>query len=192
MLNYNCRYSEGGKFNEVKYYQWLLDKVGADREPHMDYLLLLQTLHRIDYVWRLPMDSNRAQDGLMLRATYMMEQGYIPNIITEDGDVPPASVLEVLIALSYRCENDIIGENHPDRWFWIAIQNMDLMKCSDDHFNSDYVRQQIDIWLEGRYRKNGQGGPFPLRWPQGDQRNKELWVQMEAFINENYQAILAL
>ena len=187
MLNHNYTHLEGGMiFNEVDYYHWLLDMVGANKEPYFNYLLLLQTLHKLDYTWHVPNDANRVQDALSLRKEYL-HRAILP--VDENGDIPAASVLEVLIALSYRCECDIMGEPgvaHPARWFWMAIQNLDLMKCTDDHFDRYYVQQQIDIWLEGRYKRNGQGGPFPLRKPNGDQRKKELWDQLLEFVMENY------
>lgn len=188
MLNSNYINCKGGAFDEVGYYHWLLDKVGATNTPYINYLLLLQTLHKRDYIWVVPGDANRVQDAYSLRSEFCLLNGVWPPV-DENGDIPAASVLEVLTALSYRCENDIMGEpgiEHPARWFWIIIKNLNLMQCTDDHFDTSYVNQQLDIWLEHRYKRNGQGGPFPLRKPDGDQRKKELWQQMSEFLNENY------
>lgn len=191
MLNSNYLHLDGGGiFNEVDYYHWLLHLVCADSEPYINYLLLLQTLHKKDYIWTNPNDMNRVQDAYSLRKEYMQNERIF---VDENGDVPAASVLEVLIALSYRCECDIMGEpglNHPARWFWMAVQNLDLMKCTDDHFDRFYVDQQVDRWLEGKYKRNGQGGPFPLQHPNGDQRHKQLWDQLLEFVMENYYSTI--
>ncbi len=39
------------------------------------------------------------------------------------------------------------------------------------------------IWRQ--YQEDGQGGFFPLAWPEQDQREVELWYQMNAYLAEN-------
>ena len=72
MLNSNYLHLDGGGiFNEVDYYHWLLHLVCADSEPYINYLLLLQTLHKKDYIWTNSNDMNRVQDAYSLRKEYM-------------------------------------------------------------------------------------------------------------------------
>lgn len=192
MLNANNIYSEGGIFNEVDYYHWLLERAGATQPPYLNYLLLLQTLHKRDYIWSVQMNTNRVQDAFQMRNFYALSNGIFPPV-DSTGEYPAASVLEVLLALSYRCEEDIMGEpgkDHPARWFWMMMQNLDLMKNDDEHFDHIYVDQRLTDWLEGRYKRNGQGSPFPLMNPKGDQRKKELWQQMLEWLNENYCSVI--
>ena len=65
------------------------------------------------------MDRNRALDGLALRDKY----GY-----SGDPDEEPCTVLEMLIALSLRIENQFMTNyDEGDRtsmWFWIMITNI--------------------------------------------------------------------
>ena len=168
------------------YYQWLLDKIDGHMPPYYDYSLLLQELHSIEFTYGIEMDENRAYDGVKLRWTYIDEMN-IPDIFYKEGI--PCSVLEMLIALSLRCDESIMyeeGVKRPSKWFWIMIENLDLMRCTDDNFNTDYVHQQIKKWLNRDFKRNGKGSPFPLKTDARDQRKVDIWLQMCGYLSENY------
>lgn len=168
------------------YYQWLLDKINGYTEPYYNYSLLLSELHSIPFTYSIAMDGNRASDGVRLRWTFMDEEN-IPDLFYKDGI--ECSVLEMLISLSIRCDVDIMGDNDGKNvyaYFWIMIQNLGLDKCTDDHFDPNYVHQQIRKWLDRSFRRNGEGSPFPLQRCRTDQRKIEIWFQMNAYLNENF------
>ena len=168
------------------YFQWLVDKVDGHMPPWYDYSLLLKELHDIPFIWGIDMDKNRASDGERLRWEYMDENN-IADIFYKDGI--PCSVLEMMIGLSERCDTDIMGEageKHVSEWFWIMIENLDLLKCKDECFSSEYVLQQIGRWLDRDFRKNGFGSPFPRHKTRTDQRKVEIWQQMCGYLSENY------
>jgi hypothetical protein len=48
------------------------------------------------------------------------------------------------------------------------------------------VNQILTNLVERTYQKNGKGGLFPLKQPAKDQRRVEIWYQMAAYLNENY------
>ena len=176
-------------WNMFNYYQWLLDKVEGHREPYYDYSLLLHELHSIPFKWTIDRDGNRASDGERLRIIFMDEEN-IPEYYYEDARGVGCSVLEMLVGLSIRCDMEIMGEagqNQVARWFWIMIDNLDLMKCRDECFSGEYVRQQIDIWLDRMFDRRGKGSPFPLKNKHcQDQRNVEIWFQMCGYLCENF------
>lgn len=169
------------------YYQWLLEKIDGHKEPYYDYSLLLNELHSIRFDWGLENDSNRADDGERLRWEYMDEEN-IPDLFYKDG--VPCSVLEMLIALSIRCNNEIMWdprEDHTAEFFWVMIENLDLMRCTDEHFSMAYVHQQIGRWINRDFRRNGKGSPFPLKERNvRDQRKVTIWQQMCGYISEKY------
>ena len=168
------------------YYQWLLEKIDGHMEPFYNYSLLLHELHSIPFAWSLEWDGNCAVNGEQLRWEYMDEEG-IADIFYKEGI--PCSVLEMLISLSIRCDNEIMGEagkSEAGRWFWTMIENLDLMRCSDDHFNAGFVHQQIDIWLSRSFDRRGKGSPFPLKKAIHDQRKVEIWRQMCGYLSENF------
>ena len=174
-------------WNQFNYFQWLLDKVDGHKEPDFNYSLLLHELHCIPFKSVIPRDENRASDGERLRLTFM-DEGGIPEYYYNAGI--GCSVLEMLIGLSMRCDIEIMseaGENQVSKWFWIMIDNLDLMKCRDECFSGSYVRQQIGIWLDRMFDRRGNGSPFPLKNKHcQDQRNVEIWFQMCGYLCENF------
>lgn len=186
-----CKLYRGPDFDAHDYYIWLCDLVNANGPEHEgQYSLLLKTLHETEFVWSIANDDNRAIDGKELRERYADETGQ--ELTERERDIP-CSVLEMLIALSFRCERDIMGEpgeDLPDRWFWIMIKNLKLDICTDDCFDRIYVDQQIDLWLMRQYKRNGVGGLFPLLRPDRDQRKVEIWFQLCSYINENYSLVV--
>lgn len=168
------------------YFQWLIDKVNGHMPPYYDYSLLLKELHSIPFTWGIDMDKNRATDGERLRWEYMNENS-IADIFYREG--VQCSVLEMMIGLSERCDTDIMGEageNHVAEWFWIMVENLNLSCCTDDNFSPEYVRQQIEIWLDRLFKKNGSGSPFPRQNTRTDQRKVEIWQQMCGYLSENF------
>lgn len=172
-----------------EYYQWLLEKIDGYKEPYYNYSLLLHELHSMPFIYSLEMDENRASDGIRLRWAYMDENN-IPDLYYKDGF--GCSVLEMMIGLAIRCDVEIMGDGdsygtNAGKWFWIMIDNLDLMKCDDEHFSSEYVHQQIKIWLTRTFSRNGEGSPFPLHKKRcRDQRNVDIWFQMCGYLSENF------
>ena len=75
--------------NKARYFTFLLEKADAMYNPkRAKYQLLLKTLFDIPFEWYLPMDKNRADDGLSLRVLYFNETGnrfdqFIPCTVLE-------------------------------------------------------------------------------------------------------------
>ena len=149
----------------------------------------MNRLHRKEFYWTISNDDNRAEDGRKLRTRFCAETGYADM----DFLYGPCSVLEMIIGLSIRIENDIVWDyEKPDRtrdWFWMMIDNLGFGDCRDALYDADmdeYVSYRIDILLDRRYERNGQGGLFPLNDPlEKDQRDVEIWDQMAEFLCEN-------
>lgn len=98
---------------------------------------------------------------------------------------PDASVLEMLIVLARRVSFE--SYSTPDAWFWKLLENLELNRCTDYHYNDNVAREierTLERFLDRRYSSDGVGGIFPLRQPAGDQRNIELWYQMSEYLRE--------
>lgn len=164
---------------EDRYFEWLTEKVEHNNLVKNHYYLL-DTMFSTNYIWSVPNDDNRSMDGEKLRERY----GW-------DGHFSGCSVLEMLIALAERCEHEIMGEpgdtDRTYKWFWEMVDNLGLIYFDDDHFDSDQVDYILNDWLYRRYRKDGNGGLFPLKHPGKDQRKVETWFQMCAYLDENYE-----
>lgn len=165
-----------------RYFKWLISII--DDPYYRPYGSLLSFLYDEEFRWdfAIPTDSARADDGIELRALYFSE--------TYDNELDmdePCSVLEMLIAMSTRIERDITGEpgfDHPEKWFWQMIENLDLLSETDRHFDEHYVTNVVGNWMARNIKPDGYGGVFPLRHPHADQRIVPIWDQMSAYVNE--------
>lgn len=153
------------------------------------YNRLFHILHEIPFVYIMERDGNRADDGVELRDDYIVPEeykNYLDEFINRD-----CSVLEMLIALSIRVEDDIIGdpsEEHPEKFFWEMIKNLGLNAFWGNSYmlNDREIEKIVEKWLNRKFKKNGKGSPFPVQNDRRDQRNLEIWDQVNSYISENY------
>lgn len=154
-------------------------------EDHFNYKILLDYLFRIEFIWSVNGDENRAADGLNLRSVYCDQIGIQEDILIDD----PCSVLEMMIALAVRGSESILwdGENNWTPYlFWTMIDNLGLEECMDGAFDEAYVYEKIDIFLARKYDKNGVGGLFQI-FPNPKNFSKmEIWYQMQNWISANF------
>lgn len=96
-----------------------------------------------------------------------------------------ASVLEVLIALANRAGFET--SEAPGLWFFRFLENLGIKDYDDRRWtvwSEDRVDRIVERWIAREYNANGEGGIFPLKNPQRDQRDVELWYQMSAYVLE--------
>lgn len=168
---------------QTRYFDWVCQLVDNSQDhKNLPYRKLLTHLHNIDFYYILDMDGNRFEDGVNLRYRFGFENGYEGPIIASYLDNKPCSVLEMMVALSIRCEEDIMGDpcygNRLSRWFWGMVSNLDLMSMTDLYFDESYVNDVIERLLERKYKKNGDGGLFTINRHNCDMRTVEIWYQM--------------
>lgn len=162
------------------YLTWLYDQVGdiKVRNKSRTYWVLFRQMYEKQFVWLIPNDDNRVQDGLDLRNEFLMATGY---------QCPPGwaetdcSFLEMVMALSRRLAFE--GEGHPPVWFWHLIKNLGLLHCTDrSSYDQSEVNDRLDTVIFRLYEPDGRGGLFPLRYPKHDQRDVEIWYQMNEYL----------
>jgi hypothetical protein len=127
-------------------------------------------------------DENRAIDGKDLRWRFIYDKNLVDmyDEIMEylDG---PCTMLELLIALSFRCEDimdDTLTGDRTAQWFWSMVTNLGLGSMSDIRFDECYCNEIIDIFNNRQYQPNGKGGLFTLRYYDGDLRKVDIWRQL--------------
>ena len=166
------------------YFGWLYYMMCEKRYGSISYRKLLRCLHDIEFKWLIDLDSNRAEDGIDLRYRYSYYNGLdtVPECL--DG---PCSVLEMIVALAIRCEDDIMENseigNRTGQWFWSMITNLGLGGMNDDRFDEEEVRDTIDRFLDRKYASNGRGGLFTIRNCDVNLRDVEIWTQMCWYLN---------
>ena len=114
-----------------EYFDWLYDYVCEGRvSDQISYRKLFGYLHSTEFTYIIERDSNRAYDGICLRrrfANHRYPSDYYNILDILDG---PCSVLEMLVALAIRFEEEIMDDpRYGDRikqWFWSMLKNMNI------------------------------------------------------------------
>ena len=172
-----------------EYFEWMCQLVCNERySRRLSYQKLLRHLHNIDFQYMLPMDGNRAEDGIDLRYRFGYEKEYEGPMIASYLDNRPCSVLEMLIALAFRCEEHIMDDpdigNRTGQWFWNMISNLGLSSLNDTRFDSGYLNRVITRFLNREYERNGEGGLFTVKNCKHDLRTVEIWYQMCWYLDD--------
>ena len=177
-----------------EYFDWLYDFVCTSKNfPGVSYRKLFSLLHDIEFIYILSNDENRYDDGIELRRRFSLEKlGY--TVYDKDGydyilDIldSPCSVLEMLIALSLRCEEEIMDDprygSRLKQWFWGMIKTLGLQTMTDDNFDESFVERKIFIFLNRQYDSDGSGGLFYIPNSNEDMRELSIWAQLNRYLN---------
>lgn len=172
---------------EEQYFTWLYSQVGSVRlrNPSRTYWRLLKQLHIKEFVWFIPNDDNRVEDGRYLRYEFLENYGLTPEDVDQEWMHCGCSMLEMLIGLSRRLAFETDGE--PLSWFWKLIENLGLNIYNDNvPYPQDQVEDIVNTVIYRTYKGNGEGGLFPLRHPRQNQQDVEIWYQLNAYLLENF------
>lgn len=162
------------------YFEWLWNFTKC--RGHSQNRKIITLLHNIEFRYSIPMDANREEDGIDLRYRFITEVGIPKNYQEVYGYLDgPCSVLEMMIALAIRCEESIMDDpdigDRTSEWFWLMMKNLGLDYMSDRKFDRDIAEEKISIFLDRRYKRNGEGGLFVVNGRR-DLRKVEIWYQM--------------
>ena len=135
------------------YFKWLYSQVGDidAKNPRHTYWGLFKQLFSKEFVWIVPNDDNRIEDGRDLRYEFVDQSGL--------SDVDQAwinmgcSMLELLIALSRRLAFE--AEGQPWEWFYQMLVNTGLYEQDDKRIDETYVNAVLDkiIWRQIRNQR---------------------------------------
>lgn len=166
------------------YFKWLYSQVGPItlRNPSRTHWSLLRLMHQTEFVWIIPNDDNRVEDGRELRGAFLDTndiQGADENWLLEG-----CSILEMMIGLCGRLSFEADGE--PAAWFWELINNLGIDIC--DRIWGPREESEVGDVLQNlvyrQYHYNGRGGLFPLEEPHEDQTDVEIWYQLNSYLLE--------
>lgn len=184
---------DGNVANE--YFEWMYHLVCNDKQYNkLSYRKLLHFLDSIEFVPTSIMDENRRIDGIDFRYRFGYENGYSDEYIDRYLSIGDCSVLEMMIALAFRVENNIMDDddygNRTGQWFWNMIVSLGLGSMSDDKFDRYYCEEVIYKFLNKMYEPNGKGGLFTLHNTNSDVRDVDIWCQFMWYLDENKEAIV--
>ena len=166
------------------YLEWLEPQLRDENngKSYSDLIILMfQTEFPLEVARAVPNDDNRLADGMELRSEFSREFRVKYEDLLAMG---PASFLEVLIGLSRRLEF-AAGGSAPG-WAWQLVCNLELHRMSNplSEAKQRHVRDILETVIHRKYRPDGQGGFFPLAFPDEDQTRIEIWYQLHAFLEE--------
>jgi hypothetical protein len=166
------------------YFQWLYAQVESvdTTDPSRTYWDILRILHHKEFLWFVPNDDNRAEDARNLRHLFVSTKGI--QDVDEDWMNFGCSMLELMVALAHRLSFVLEGE--PAAWFWELMENIKLEVFNDNvEIDEQEVDEILNVVIWRTYSPKGVGGLFPLKKKQDkNQRDVELWYQMNAYILE--------
>lgn len=156
--------------------EWLFQNTGQQNE------FLLRKIHEEEFVPFLEQDNNRVSDVIDFRRRF----GYY------DTFTPP-SMLELMLSLACRCEEDIMGEVgsfNPGRWFAIMMSSLGLLSLkyeTDERLIEMGVKRIMSKFRCNAYSPDGDGGLFYMPGIEKDIREVEIWFQLQLYLKwRNY------
>jgi hypothetical protein len=165
------------------YLIWLYSQVGDVRARKTTHWELLRQMYFLPFFWLIPNDDNRAADGRDLRFEFLDEHSTDPRDVDPDWLDEHCSFLEMLIGLSRRLAFE--GEGSPKTWFWHLLENLGIADYTDrSRYDRGKVESIVNEVVFRTYDRDGRGGLFPLRRARRDQREVEIWYQMNEYLIE--------
>lgn len=172
------------------YNEWLYSVAISTINERCDHSKLLSKLNNIPYNYIHPMDVNRYDDGIDLRFRFGYEEGYSDIEIENYLNIRECSVLEMMVALARRIEDNIMFDvrygHQYSRWFFEMLKSLGLYLMNNENFNAAYVDDRVAKFMQRQYQPNGNGGLFTIDDPRIDMRNIEVWQQANIFLTEKY------
>jgi hypothetical protein len=172
---------------DERYLEWLYSQIGSVklRTKSRTFWNLARQLYSKEFIWFIPNDDNRVEDGRELRQEFFDTQQI--EDVDHDWRELGCSMLEMLVGLSRRLSFEAEVEGEPRVWFWRLLDNLALSDCNDKvQYSHKQVDEILDAVIWRTYTSSGRGGLFPLRKAKRDQRKVELWYQMSAYLQELY------
>lgn len=179
---------------KTEYLCYLMNRAHIDAEGRHGYSSLCGTLMEYSFFPLLDMDENRCYECRNLRKDFSEDYEDEESVdILDELYGEYGTMMELLVVLAEKMEYDLADsqfESGTGKWFRELLQNCGLIGADNNCFGREGFKDSVmDILDTVNYRKygwDGEGGLFPLRWSRTDQRYCELIIQMNNYIEENY------
>lgn len=191
------------KYESIKteYLYYLMSRVGLEADGDSGYSRLCETLQETEFLPQTDMDENRSEECRDLRTDFSYDSRGVDDLETVscmdilDGEYGEnGTMMELLVVLAEKMAfemSDSQFEANPRKWFLEMLENCGLNR---NLLNSDFEREGNEEAIHNAmdtviFRKtgwDGEGGLFPLTAPAYDQRDVELIIQMNNYLEENY------
>lgn len=181
--------------DEIKneYFEWLYNMVCQNRySGPTSFRKLLMYLHSVEFRYSIREDENRAEDGLDLRWRFACVGEYtfsraVNHYYVADCIDGPCSVLEMMVGLAVRCEENIMDDpaigDRTAQWFWGMVTSLGLGAMIDSRFDKGRAEEIVERFLNREYESNGKGGLFTIKDSDCDLRDIEIWRQLCRYLD---------
>lgn len=161
-----------------EYFTWLCDQITSPHTPSpKKYKHVLWKMHNTVFIPRIKFDENRVEDAYSHRLIFSHQPIY--------HDI---GVFEMMVSLSSRIERETMsGTVEWDRtadWFWEMMRSLGLLKMTDENYDQKQVETILSRFMQRRYSSNGTGGLFTVLDSRVDMRQRDIWRQAAAHLNE--------
>ena len=169
---------------ERLYFEWLTNLVHAGRT----HSLLMEQLYNTEFYYILDLDENRIYHALELQDIYIYENHLPESTSVYLHHKENISVLEVLIAIAYKVEENIMcDDDYGDRtyvWFWMMIDNLEI-NLPNSRYNEDYISWVLHRFMNREFERDGTGSIVKLQQPhKTDAREIEIWHLFCLYLSE--------
>jgi len=175
------------------YFEWLYSHIGPlkNRNPRRNFWHLCRKLYTIEFIWFVPNDDNRVEDGKELRQRFLSSTRYKLDARDREWMDLGCSMFEMFIALAQLAAFE--SGRDMGEWFWRFMHNLELDQYTDEVYRhsigdgvDEGVEEVLDRLNQRTYSFDGSGGLFPLRNARQDQREIELWYQLSSYLLEGH------
>lgn len=172
---------------DERYLRWLYSQIASvrARSKKRTHWQLCRQLHETIFVALVAHDENRIADARDMRYEFLGRNEDVAGDLEWMGS--PATMMELLVLLSRFLSFET--EDPVALWFWHLIETLGLEQFNDlsyDDEAQEVVARTLDRVIWRTYEPSGEGGLFPLRSPDDDQRDVELWYQLNAYLLEQF------
>lgn len=176
------------------YFDWLMKKAQNEEGtiPVEDYSKMFWQLFNTEFSYTIPLDGNRAEDGVSLRYRYGDEYGIPESKIASEIDICPCSVLEMIVALAIRVEENIMYDseigNRTGLWIWTMLNNLGISDVKNDIYEEPidtFIYNHVNVFLRREYDFDGNGGGlFVVTNSAKPLYDTEIWYQAMWYFKE--------
>lgn len=174
---------------KTEYLCYLMNRAQIDAAGDNGYFHLCLTMMEYHFLPIVYMDENRSYECRTLRSDFADECDPESIDILDELYGDYGTMMELLTVLAEKMRYNLMDSEYEagtGQWFKEMLQNCGLDEYCNSRFNEGIVFDILDRINYRKYGFDGEGGLFPLRLVRQDQRYTELIVQMNNYIEENY------
>lgn len=186
----------------TEYLCYMMNRIGLEAEGDDGYLRLCETLQEIEFIPQTAMDENRSSECIEIRKDFAEHEYAMYGSTAEDTAIDildeiygdNGTMFELLTVLAEKMAFEMYDSQYEAstrKWFTEMLCNCGIIdQCTNEAFEKEgteeTIRDTMDSVIFRRTGWDGEGGLFPLSYPQYDQRKVELIIQMNNYLEENY------